>query len=85
MKRPRHAWWLMAVLPLFVAALWMRESRGQQAMEPAAATPQPAAEAEAARPAPPADVEAAEAPAADAGDAEEKVSADNNLSFPVDI
>lgn len=85
MKWLRKTWWLLAVLPLCVAPLWMRESQGQQVTAPAAATPPPAAQAEAEKPATPAEAEAAEPPAADAGDAEEKVSADNNLSFPVDI
>lgn len=90
MKRGGRSWlWLLLALPWLCLPLALREVRSQEA---APATPAPARPA--AEPAPetaqkPAaqtpEAADAEPPAADTGDTEEKVSADNNLSFPVDI
>ena len=85
----RNGLWLLAALTLLGAPPALREVRGQEAADPVVPAPAKAAEPvnEAAKkpPAPPPDADVAEPPAADAGDNEEKVSADNNLSFPVDI
>lgn len=91
MKRSR-LWWLLAALPLAYLPLAAQESAPpQKPAEPPAQTPVPAADAPAAQtPAPaagePADqAEPAREPAAKDEAPIEQVSADNNLSFPVDI
>lgn len=86
MRLGRRWWVLVAAVPLACLPLVAQETAPPPA-EPAKPAPPPASESapEASKPAdPPADAKVAEQAAAE-GAPEERVSADNNLSFPVDI
>jgi hypothetical protein len=78
--RRRHVW-MLALVPLALPLLWWPLG----AQEPAAEAPRstPAETPAAKEPSPAADAAAEPAPKDTAP--EEQVSADNNLSFPVDI
>jgi hypothetical protein len=81
MKR-KHWWWGLAVLPVVCVPLVAQESKPQAPAEPqptpAAAATAPAAAKPAADKPEPAAQQPAEPP-------DERLSADNTLSFPVDI
>ncbi len=81
----RHWLWLMVALPLLCLPRVMREGRSQEAAAPVKEAAPGNADITATPAAPAPEADAAEPPAADEADDQEQVSADNNLSFPVDI